>query len=87
MDLRPGAGARDVDPNTVEGAMSTIPGPESWLDAGLAEPPLAQPVEIPEDVEEYLPPDPRPDLVGEAEEADVAEQVLEVPDDEGDDYR
>lgn len=67
--------------------MSTIPGPESWLDAGLEEPPLAQPVEIPDDVEEYLPPDPRPDRLGEAEEADVAEQALEVPDDGVDDYR
>ena len=67
--------------------MSTIPGPESWLDAGLEEPPLAQPVEIPEDVEEYLPPDPRPDRLGEAEEADVAEQALEVSDDGVDEYR
>lgn len=67
--------------------MSTTPGQDSWRDAGLTEPPLAQPVEAPEEPEDYLPPDPRPDLVGEAEEADVAEQVVEVPDDETDDYR
>lgn len=67
--------------------MSTVPGPESWEDAGLAEPPLARPVEIPPEPEEYLPPEPRPDLAGEAEEADVAEQATEVPEDGVDDYR
>lgn len=66
--------------------MSTIPGPETWEDAGLVEPPLAQPVEAPDEPEEYLPPEPRPDRLGEAEEADVAEQALDVPGDD-DDYR
>lgn len=67
--------------------MSTIPGPESWQDAGIEEPPLAQPVEIPREVEEYHPPEPRPDREGKAEEADVAEQVIELTEDESDDYR
>jgi hypothetical protein len=40
--------------------MSTIPGPDSWQDAGLVEPPVAQPVEAPAEAEEYLPLDPRP---------------------------
>jgi hypothetical protein len=75
------------EPHTLEDGVSTIPGPESWADAGLVEPPLAQPVELPEEPEEYLPPEPRPDLAGEAEEADVAEQAEEVPDDDVDDYR
>jgi hypothetical protein len=67
--------------------VSTIPGPESWSDAGLVEQPLARPVELPEEPEEYLPPEPRPDLDGEAAEADVAEQAAELPDDDVDDYR
>ncbi len=67
--------------------MSTIPGPEAWRDAGLEELPLAQPVEIPEEPEDYVPPEPRPDLAGAAEEADVAEQVLEVADEDSDEYR
>lgn len=67
--------------------MSTIPGPDSWEDAGLVEPPLAQPVELPAEEEEYLPPEPRPDRAGRAAEADVAEQAAEVPSDEGDEER
>ncbi len=66
--------------------MSTTPGPEAWQDAGLVEPSYATPVEVPDEPEEYLPPDPRPDRRGEAEEADVVEQALEVPDDEADEY-
>lgn len=67
--------------------MSTIPGPDSWTDAGLTEPPLAQPVELPPEPEEYLPPEPRPDREGKAAEADVAEQAAEVPEDDVDAYR
>lgn len=67
--------------------MSTIPGQESWNDAGLAEPPLAAPVEATDEPEEYEPPEPRPDLEDQADEADVAEQATEVPDDDGDAYR
>ena len=61
--------------------------PTTEEDTSAAEPPLAQPVEMPPDPEEYLPPDPRPDDSLEAAEADVAEQVVEVPEDESDDYR
>lgn len=61
--------------------------PESEQRTTAAEPPLAHPVEMPPDAEEYLPPDPRPDQSGEAAEADVAEQVVEVPEDESDEYR
>lgn len=67
--------------------MSTVPGPESWVDAGLVEPELEDVVEATATPEEYSPPDPRPDLEGAAAEADVAEQAVEVPDDQGDDYR
>ena len=66
--------------------MSTIPGPESWQDAGLVEPPLAQPVEVPEDADDYMPPEPRPDREGAAEEADVAEQAADLPEDPSDEY-
>jgi hypothetical protein len=73
--------------DTLEVDMSTIPGQASWHDAGLEEPPLAQPVELPDEPEDYVPPEPRPDLAGSAEEADVAEQVIEVAEDESDEYR
>ena len=66
--------------------MSTNPGAESWNDAGLSGLPLAEPVEAPAEPEEYLPPEPRPDLEDQAEEADVAEQAVQVPGDD-DDYR
>ena len=64
--------------------MSMVPGQESLADAGLVEPGPAQP--RPGDDEDYEPDLPRPDLRGEAGEAGVAEQELEVPDDEADDY-
>lgn len=76
--------------------MGTLAGAHFWDDESQgeakqenteAEPPLAQPVEMPPDAEEYLPPDPRPDQAGGAAEADVAEQAAEVPEDESDDYR
>ncbi|WP_448059459.1 hypothetical protein [Cellulomonas hominis] len=91
--------------------MSTVPGPQSWRDAGLVGPALTDLPELdaeravdaladhrPSDAgpggvepaepepEEYEPPDPRPDLLGAADEGDVAEQLAEVPADEDDDY-
>ncbi len=67
--------------------MSTIPGQASWRDAGLEEPLLAQPADIPDEPEDYVPPEPRPDLAGAAEEADVAEQSIGIAEDESDEYR
>jgi len=74
--------------------MSTVPGPQSWRDAGLAPADTEQPLRLTdadgdaapdaEDPEEYEPAPPRPDRAGTAEEADVVEQAAEVPvDDEG----
>lgn len=77
----------DTDRDPLEVDMSTTPGPDSWHDAGLDEPALTQPAELPDEPEEYLPSEPRPDLEGNAEEADVAEQVIEVGEDESDEYR
>jgi len=76
--------------------MSTVPGPQSWRDAGLAPADTEQPLrltdvdetDVPDerDAEEYEPPFPRPDREDEAEEADVVEQADEVRvDDEGTD--
>lgn len=68
--------------------MSTVPGPETWSDAGLVEvdpdPPLrladeAEGAVEEADPEEYSPGFPRPDRAGEADEADVVEQDTEVP--------
>lgn len=76
--------------------MSVTPGPQSLRDAGLLAPDPAEVVELSDVVrgdaerdtpEEHRPEPPRPDLVGEAEEADVAEQVVEVPEDEDESYR
>jgi hypothetical protein len=72
--------------------MSTVPGDPSWTDAGLAEPALTDLPEVdPDDDADareggYAPDEPRPDLVGEADPGDVAEQSAPVPDDERDDY-
>ncbi|MFF3062975.1 hypothetical protein ACFVQ3_00315 [Oerskovia sp. NPDC057915] len=78
--------------------MSTVPGTDSWRDAGLVAPDddapknlveeeLTPPVESSDadDAEDYSPRTPRPDLDGEADEADVVEQASVVPLDEGDD--
>lgn len=77
--------------------MSTVPGPQSWSDAGLAPVDTEVPLrltDVPDDdaapdardAEEYTPPFPRADREGLAEEADVVEQATEVPlDDEGPD--
>lgn len=74
--------------------MSTVPGPDTWRDAGLVEP-TEEPVSLvqesdeapvgttgarPPAPEEYRPRTARPDLEGEAAEADVVEQASVVPD-------
>ena len=75
--------------------MSTLPGPESWRDAGLdqvdpggdvevAPDPLAGPAAEPG---EYAPDGPLPAAAaGEADPADVTEQARTVPPDERDEY-
>ncbi|GAB2489314.1 hypothetical protein GCM10027063_33300 [Promicromonospora xylanilytica] len=63
--------------------MSTLPGPDSWRDAGL-DPPQEAEVDTTHEPDEYVPDAPRPDNDGAAEEADVVEQALDVPADEGD---
>jgi hypothetical protein len=78
--------------------MSTLPGPDSWRDTGL-EPPEEAEVDTTHEPDEYVPdpevdpthepdeyvPDvPRPDSDGAANEADVVEQALEVPEPEDD---
>lgn len=74
--------------------MSTVPGPGSWRDAGLAPVDDAQPLgladlgaaDVPDaqDAEEHAPAPARADLDGRADEADVVEQALEVPLDDDD---
>ncbi len=74
--------------------MSTVPGPQSWRDAGLAPVDTQEPLrltdvdadDVPDgrDAEEYAPPPARADLEGQAEEADVVEQAQEVPLDDED---
>ncbi|WP_263120791.1 hypothetical protein [Cellulomonas sp. RIT-PI-Y] len=75
--------------------MSTVPGHESWRDAGLESPATTDLPELdpadrddPDDPADggYHPADPRPDLDGRADPADVAEQRAELPEDEGEDY-
>ena len=76
--------------------MSTVPGAEAWRDAGLVTPDdvptnlveeksQGEPTPSPEDAEDYTPGTPRPDLDGEAAEADVVEQAAVVPVGEGGD--
>lgn len=74
--------------------MSTVPD-DAWRDAGLEGvedttslvEEVASPGEAPEETEEYKPRTARPDLAGEANEADVVEQSQVVPEtgDEPDD--
>jgi hypothetical protein len=68
--------------------MSTVPGDRTWQDAGLVEPALTDLPEVAADDDQdgHEPDDPRPDLAGEADPADVAEQRAAVPEDERDDY-
>ncbi|AEI13012.1 hypothetical protein [Cellulomonas gilvus] len=70
--------------------MSTVPGDDSWRDAGLvpAEPDV--PARLADgdapvaDPEEYVPDFARADLEGQADEADVVEQDTEIPAQEDD---
>ncbi|MHA7133994.1 hypothetical protein [Oerskovia turbata] len=75
--------------------MSTVPGSESWRDAGLQTPDDDTPRNLVEEetrpptpardeAEDYEPATPRPDLEGEADEADVVEQASVVPVDDSD---
>jgi hypothetical protein len=76
--------------------MSTVPGNDSWRDAGLAPVDLDAPRRLVDDAdadpveeadpEEYEPGFARADREGRADEADVVEQDTEVPadDDEAD---
>ena len=74
--------------------MSTVPGHESWRDAGLAPTDVEVPLrltdvdenDVPDsgEAEEYTPPFPRADREGHATEADVVEQAVEVPLEDGD---
>ncbi|WP_456844103.1 hypothetical protein [Cellulomonas sp. P5_C6] len=70
--------------------MSTVPGSDSWRDAGLAPADPDVPRNLGDDdtpdvtdPEEYEPAFARPDREGLADEADVVEQDTEVPDDDG----
>lgn len=71
--------------------MSTLPGAESWRDAGLVEPDPDEVVELvsaasADEGEDYDPvPEPRLGTK-EASEVDVVEQLVEVADDEREDY-
>lgn len=70
--------------------MSTQPGRQSWQDAGLDPEADTDPEELLEEVsddvgqsgEDYEPASGRADLLGQADEADVAEQGIDVPDEE-----
>ena len=74
--------------------MSTLPGPETWRDAGLDQVDPGGDVEIAPDPldapaaepDEYTPDTPLPDVVAEANPADVTEQAQTVPPDERDEY-
>ncbi|RYV52014.1 hypothetical protein [Pengzhenrongella frigida] len=76
--------------------MSTLPGHDAWRDAGLSEVDPAGIIEIEPEPdsdldggqvdEEYEPGEPRPDLRGEADAADVTEQSAELPPDDREEY-
>ena len=71
--------------------MSTLPGAESWRDAGLESPGLEDAVEAAGSAEEpggedYDPEPPEGLGSKEASEADVVEQLVEVGEDEREDY-
>ncbi len=68
--------------------MSTIPGESTWTDAGLVP---QDPDEVREAVDDLqaagrVPAAARPDLEDQADESDVVEQAIDVPDDDADDY-
>ncbi|HLR27326.1 MAG TPA: hypothetical protein VK086_01430 [Ruania sp.] len=70
--------------------MSTQPGRQSWRDAGLDPDAYADPDDLidqsadeaPASGEDYEPQWGRADLSGQADEADVAEQSMDVPEEE-----
>lgn len=79
--------------------MSTIPGDDADRDAGLHGPDVAEPLSLaealdidksddtgaqPQDPEDHKPGPARPDQEGEADEADVLEQLAAEPIDEDD---
>ena len=74
--------------------MSTLPGPESWRDAGLDQVDPGGDVEVaPDPLEtpaaepgEYEPDSPVPAAAADADPADVSEQAQSVPPDERDEY-
>ncbi len=72
--------------------MSTLPGSESWRDAGLVEPDADEFVRISPSSADAEPEDydPEPEIAvatTEASEADVVEQRAELPPDDPEDYR
>lgn len=67
--------------------MSTVPGEDTWTDAGLVRPDEAEPTALSGEGErEHLPGAARPDLDGHAAEEDVVEQAVDAGDDDEDDY-
>lgn len=71
--------------------MSTVPGDDTWADAGLVRPDEAEPAALPAEAaqaaeREHVPGAPRPDLDGWAAEEDVVEQAVPAGDDDEDDY-
>ncbi|TDE97182.1 hypothetical protein EXU48_02915 [Occultella glacieicola] len=72
--------------------MSTLPGHESWRDAGLVEDDETDPKNLVEEAthpehtagEDYRPGTARPDLDDRAGEADVIDQSVVVPDEDSD---
>jgi len=74
--------------------MSTRPGPDSWNDTGLLDEPDEEPVNLVQESEDdeprdrgedYQPRTARPDRDGQADEADVADQAVLVPEEDEDD--
>lgn len=68
--------------------MSTIPGDETWVDAGLVPQDPDAVREAADDVRaaEHLPTAARPDLADRAAEPDVVEQALDAGEDDDDEY-
>ncbi|WP_022916829.1 hypothetical protein [Ruania albidiflava] len=73
--------------------MSTRPGPDSWNDTGLVDEPDEEPVNLVQESEDteprdrgedYQPLTARPDRDGHADEADVADQAVVVPEEDDD---
>lgn len=72
-----------------EDLVSTVPGAESWRDAGLTSPEPEDVVELSPSAEEPEDYDPEPEsdpTVKLVAEADLVEQLIEVPADEREEY-